>query len=84
MFSVGLDQTGDVLLADRSSRRGDPDMDAFEHGESLGDAAETDESHHRSELLALWSALEADRRARDERTARLRVMRLIGGEDEGG
>jgi hypothetical protein len=59
-------------------------MDAFEHGESLRDAAETDESLHRSEVLALWSALEADHRARDERTARLRAMRLIGGDDEGG
>ncbi|QGY02770.1 hypothetical protein MMSR116_13425 [Methylobacterium mesophilicum SR1.6/6] len=59
-------------------------MDAFEHGESLRDVAETDDLHLRGELLALWSALEADRRARDERTARLRAMRLIGGDDEGG
>ncbi|MGU3662737.1 hypothetical protein ACLBX9_00905 [Methylobacterium sp. A49B] len=59
-------------------------MDAFEHGESFRDVAETDDLHPRGELLALWSALEADRRARDERTARLRAMRLIGGDDEGG
>ena len=31
---------------------------------------------------ALWSAIEADRQALDERTARLRAMRLILGDDE--
>ena len=57
-------------------------MDAFEHGESSLDAAVTVESRDKSELIALWSALDADHRARDERTARLRAMRLIGGDDE--
>ena len=57
-------------------------MDAFEHGESSYDTAVTVESRDQSDLIALWSALAADHRARDERTARLRAMRLIGGEDE--
>ena len=82
MYNVGLDARGNVLLADRISRRGDPDMDAFEHSESSLDAAVTVESRDKSELIALWSALDADHRARDERTARLRAMRLIGGDDE--
>lgn len=82
MYNVGLDARGNVLLADRISRRGDPDMDAFEHGESSLDAAVTVEPRDKSELIALWSALDADHRARDERTARLRAMRLIGGDDE--
>ncbi|MCJ2053000.1 hypothetical protein [Methylobacterium sp. J-070] len=55
-------------------------MDAFEQTESLGAANETVEPQRRPELVALWLALDADRRARDERTARLRAMRLIGGE----
>ena len=35
----------------------------------------------KAQTLALWLALDADRRARDERTARLRAMRLISGDD---
>lgn len=32
--------------------------------------------------IALWHALDMNRRSRDERTERLRTMRLAGGEDE--
>lgn len=56
-------------------------MDAFDHAEMARDADETIDTTHASDLLALWRALAADRGARDERTARLRAMHLIGGED---
>ncbi|MEE7447808.1 hypothetical protein MRF4_08245 [Methylobacterium radiotolerans] len=56
-------------------------MDAFDHAELARNADETIDTPHESERLALWRALDADRSARDERTARLRAMRLIGGED---
>ncbi|MGN8094940.1 hypothetical protein [Methylobacterium sp. 22177] len=56
-------------------------MDAFDHAEMAHDADETIDTTHASDLLALWRALDADRGARDERTARLRAMRLIGSED---
>ncbi|MGH1572168.1 hypothetical protein ACRAWG_17615 [Methylobacterium sp. P31] len=57
-------------------------MDVFAQAESALDARETVETPCRTEAKALWLALEADRRARDERTARLRAMRLIAGDDE--
>ncbi|GJE11942.1 hypothetical protein FOHLNKBM_2988 [Methylobacterium longum] len=82
MYNVGVDARQDVLLADSISTRGDPGMDAFEHGDSSCDTTVTVEPRDKSELMALWSALDADYRARDERTARLRAMRLIAGEDE--
>jgi hypothetical protein len=57
-------------------------MDAFEQTPSTHDA----DGHHTlqqdPETIALWLALDADRRSRDERTERLRAMRLIGGEDD--
>lgn len=81
MYNVGLDARRKVLLANRTLRRGTLDMDAFESFEPSCDAADTVEPQDRSALLALWSALDADYRARDERTARLRAMRLIGGDD---
>ncbi|WP_426315774.1 hypothetical protein ACN9MF_14125 [Methylobacterium fujisawaense] len=56
-------------------------MDAFDHAGTAHDADETPNTPHETELLALWRALAADRRARDERMARLRAMRLIGGDD---
>ncbi|MGH1589116.1 hypothetical protein ACRBEV_13055 [Methylobacterium phyllosphaerae] len=56
-------------------------MDAFDHTETARDADITVDTHREAELLALWRALDADRSARDERTARLRAMRLIGGDD---
>ncbi|MGU3463418.1 hypothetical protein ACLBXO_01065 [Methylobacterium sp. C33D] len=56
-------------------------MDAFDHAEMARDADATIATPHESDLLALWRALDAERSARDERTARLRAMRLIGGED---
>ncbi|PJI53201.1 hypothetical protein CTI14_31765, partial [Methylobacterium radiotolerans] len=80
-LSFGLDDRADVLLAHRISRRGTLNMDAFDHAEMARDADETIDTTHASDLLALWRALAADRGARDERTARLRAMRLIGGED---
>ncbi|MBE7198431.1 MAG: hypothetical protein INR70_11600 [Parafilimonas terrae] len=55
-------------------------MDAFEHDHTGRNAPACRDSQNRAELLALWLALDADRRARDERTARLRAMRLISGE----
>lgn len=57
-------------------------MDAFDHTVSPRDADRTGEKQQSAELMALWLALDADHRARDERTARLRAMRLIGGEDD--
>lgn len=57
-------------------------MDAFEQTDSALDAGETVEPPRRTEAEALWLAIEADRRARDERTARLRAMRLIDGDDK--
>ncbi|WP_457104255.1 hypothetical protein [Methylobacterium sp. P5_C11] len=56
-------------------------MDAFDHSDTARDADVTVGTHRETELLALWRALDADRSARDERTARLRAMRLIGGDD---
>jgi hypothetical protein len=57
-------------------------MDAFDHAESARDADESASAQHAIEIAALWRALDAERCARDERTARLRAMRLIGGDDE--
>jgi hypothetical protein len=57
-------------------------MDAFDHTAPMDDVAQAAPPPTEAEREALWFALEADRRARDERTARLRAMRLIGGEDE--
>jgi hypothetical protein len=57
-------------------------MDAFDHTAAPRDADKTGETQQSAELTALWLALDADHRARDERTARLRAMRLIGGEDD--
>ena len=82
MYNVGLDARRADLLADRISRRGNLDMNAFETAEPSSDAADTLVQQDRNALQALWSALDADDRARDERTARLRAMRLIGGDDE--
>lgn len=68
------------LLADRGSRREVASMNAFEHDHSGRDATASRDPQDRAALLALWLALDADRRARDERTARLRAMQLISGD----
>ncbi|SFL59429.1 hypothetical protein [Methylobacterium pseudosasicola] len=57
-------------------------MDAFDHTDTATETDAAIEQQPNADLIALWTALEADRRARDERTARLRAMRLIGGYDE--
>ncbi|MEL6063144.1 MULTISPECIES: hypothetical protein [unclassified Methylobacterium] len=57
-------------------------MDAIETTASPRDADGRDALQRDAETVALWLALDADRRARDERTERLRAMRLIGGEDD--
>ena len=57
-------------------------MDAFDHTVSIGDGEHAVDPQHRADVEALWLALDADRRAQDERLARLRAMRLIGGEDD--
>lgn len=57
-------------------------MDGFDHTVASRDADKTGEPQQSAELTALWLALDADHRARDERTARLRAMRLICGEDD--
>ncbi len=57
-------------------------MDAFDHTAATRDADARVSPQPKAETIALWLALDADRRARDERTARLRAMRLIGGEDD--
>ncbi|MBP1179619.1 hypothetical protein [Methylobacterium sp. PvR107] len=57
-------------------------MNAFDQTASVSDGAHAVDPQHRSDIEALWFALEADRRAQDERLARLRTMKLIGGEDD--
>ncbi|MHC2108177.1 MULTISPECIES: hypothetical protein [unclassified Methylobacterium] len=54
-------------------------MDAFDQRETETDAAV--ELERMAEAAALWAAIRADLRSRDERTARLRAMRLIDGDD---
>ena len=54
-------------------------MDAFDQRETETDA--TVEPEGIAEAALLWAAIRADLRARDERTARLRAMRLIDGDD---
>jgi hypothetical protein len=61
--------------------RGTGNMDAFDDAITIDGADESAERPD-ADVAALWLALAADRRARDERTARLRAMRLIGGDDE--
>jgi len=56
-------------------------MDAFDQRDTGADTAVAPQDS--PEPAALWAAIRADLRARDERTARLRAMRLIGGDDEG-
>ncbi|MCJ2060395.1 hypothetical protein MKL09_28200 [Methylobacterium sp. J-048] len=55
-------------------------MNAFDRRETETDAAFPPQDI--PEPAALWAAIRADLRARDERTARLRAMRLIAGDDE--
>ncbi|MDP4004737.1 hypothetical protein [Methylobacterium sp. NEAU K] len=57
-------------------------MDAFDHTDRSTEAGQAIEPQISPEAVALWTALEADWRARDERTARLRAMRLTAGDDE--
>jgi len=57
-------------------------MDAFDQTPSPRDADVRNALGRDPETIALWLALDADRRSRDERTERLRAMRLIGGEDD--
>lgn len=56
-------------------------MDALSQTASTQDADARSEPRYAAQTIALWDALDADRRSRDERTARLRAMRLIGGDD---
>ncbi|WP_139174071.1 hypothetical protein [Methylobacterium sp. UNC378MF] len=78
--SFGLDDPDAALVPHRNSRREILNMDAFDHARTVRDADEITDTPHEIELQALWRALAADRSARDERTARLRAMRLIGGD----
>jgi hypothetical protein len=57
-------------------------MDAVDQTPSRSDAEAHDALRHDSATIALWHALAVDRQPRDERTERLRTMRLICGEDE--
>lgn len=57
-------------------------MDAFDQTVWASDGEHPVDPHHRTDIEALWLALDADRRAKDERLARLRTMKLIGGEDD--
>lgn len=57
-------------------------MDAFDQTVTAGDSEHPVDPQHRTDVVALWCALDADRRSQDERLARLRAMRLIGGEDD--
>ena len=52
-------------------------MEAFTPTASKQDADARVEPRYEAQTIALWDALDADRQARDERTARLRAMRLI-------
>lgn len=57
-------------------------MNAFDQTPSPHDA-DAEAAHQQDpETIALWRALDVDRRSRDERTERLRAMRLICGDDE--
>lgn len=58
-------------------------MDASDQAPAAHDAETCVAPLRAADAIALWNALDADRRARDERTERLRTMRLIGGDDEG-
>ena len=55
-------------------------MDASDHIDEAIDADATVARQRMAEVTALWAALEADRMAQDERTARLRIMRLADGD----
>ena len=55
-------------------------MDAFDQTNTETDTATAFPDS--AEAATLWAAIQADLRARDERTARLRAMRLIAGDDE--
>ncbi len=57
-------------------------MDAFDRAMTRSTApAKTTADPRKSEAETLWGALRADRRSRDERTARLRAMALAIGAD---
>lgn len=58
-------------------------MDAFDQTPPPNHAKAQRTHQDDPETIALWFALDADRRARDERTERLRAMRLTSGEDDG-
>ena len=57
-------------------------MDVLDRANTDIDAADTPDARDRRADAALWSAIAADNRALDERTARLRAMRVIHGDDE--
>lgn len=57
-------------------------MDPFTPTASAHDANARIEPRYPAQTIALWDAIDADRRARDERTARLRAMKLVGGDDD--
>lgn len=56
-------------------------MDVMAGANTVPDRVEGDAPETHPGAAALWSAIAADRRALDERMARLRAMRLIRGED---
>lgn len=67
----------------RWDEAGNLKMDSSDQTPSARDADADVEPQRGTDAMALWIALAADRLARDERTARLRAMRLIAGEDDG-
>jgi hypothetical protein len=57
-------------------------MDAVDEIPSPRDVDAHDALRRDPATIALWHAIDMDRRSRDERTERLRTMRLVCGEDE--
>ncbi|MCJ2066648.1 hypothetical protein MKK63_28730 [Methylobacterium sp. J-088] len=57
-------------------------MDAVDKTLSPRDVDAHDALRRDPATIALWHALDMNRQARDERTERLRTMRLVCGEDE--
>lgn len=58
-------------------------MDAIDRPDVTAEDAAARDARPDREVEALWSALRADRRARDERKARLRAMQLADGDESG-
>ena len=56
--------------------------DVFDVDNTDPEPADPLDATRQAPAVVLWSAIDADRRALDERTARLRAMRLTLGDDE--